>query len=127
MKYNHPGVTNTHPGVKVMCCQIIVVVNFITILFPKIFNPQNKIMVRSQSSRKSTNTLKGSRSVVKEGGPNTPLKEKEPMQETMDGKGTELCRDGGGEKVEGGTESGAARQQADCQVRQQATEELFLV
>ena len=63
MKYNHPGVTTTHPGVKVMCCQIIVVVNFITILFPKIFNPQNKIMVRSQSSRKSTNTLKGSRSV----------------------------------------------------------------
>ena len=63
VKYNHPGVTTTHPGVKVMCCQIIVVVNFITILFPKIFNPQNKIMVRSQSSRKSTNTLKGSRSV----------------------------------------------------------------
>ena len=46
-----------------MCCQIIVVVNLITILFTKIFNPQNQIMVRSQSSRKSTRTLKGSCSV----------------------------------------------------------------
>ena len=63
INFTYPGGELFTQGVRVMCCQTIVLGNLITIYFPKNSNRNNNNMVRSQSTGKSTRKFKVGRNV----------------------------------------------------------------